>query len=69
MQFSILAMCMKSIPGYAGRILRVDLATGKLVSVDFPKELAYDFLGGSGLGTKILWDEVGPEVEPLSPEN
>ena len=60
---------MKSISGYAGRILRVDLATGKLVSVDFPKELAYDFLGGSGLGTKILWDEVGPEVEPLSPEN
>jgi len=60
---------MSSLPGYAGKILRVDLATGKLLSVDFPKELAYAFLGGSGLGTKILWDEVGPKIEPLMPEN
>ena len=27
------------------------------------------FLGGRGLGARILWDEVGPEVDPLSPEN
>jgi len=62
-------MHMQAIPGYAGRILRVDLTTGKLVSNNFPKELAYGFLGGNGIGTKILWDEVNPQVEPFSPEN
>ncbi|HUK49433.1 MAG TPA: aldehyde ferredoxin oxidoreductase N-terminal domain-containing protein, partial [Terriglobales bacterium] len=60
---------MKSIPGYAGRILRADLTTEKLVSQEFTKELALTFLGGSGLGTKILWDEVSPEIEPFSPDN
>jgi aldehyde:ferredoxin oxidoreductase len=60
---------MDQIPGYAGKILRVDLTTRKIVSIEFPKELAYCFLGGNGLGTKILWDEVSPQVEPFSPEN
>ena len=60
---------MPPLPGYAGKILRVNLSTGKLIDQEFPKDLAYNFLGGSGLGTKILWDEVGPEVEPFSPDN
>ena len=32
-------------------------------------EMARLFLGGRGLGARLLWDEVGPEVDPLSPEN
>jgi len=31
--------------------------------------LASQFLGGNGFGTKVLWDEVGRDVDPLSPEN
>ncbi len=31
--------------------------------------MASQFLGGNGFGTKILWDEVGRDVDPLSPEN
>ena len=27
------------------------------------------FLGGRGLGARLLWDLVGPDVEPLSPQN
>jgi aldehyde:ferredoxin oxidoreductase len=36
---------------------------------DLQRHLAYDFLGGSGFGTKLLWDEVGPNVEPFSGDN
>ena len=31
--------------------------------------MASQFLGGNGFGTKVLWDEVGRDVDPLSPEN
>jgi aldehyde:ferredoxin oxidoreductase len=36
---------------------------------ELQRDLAYDFLGGSGFGTKLLWDEVGPNVEPFSSDN
>ena len=32
-------------------------------------EMAHLYLGGRGLGARLLWDLVGPEIEPLSPEN
>ncbi|MGO9645653.1 MAG: aldehyde ferredoxin oxidoreductase family protein [Candidatus Bathyarchaeia archaeon] len=60
---------MAEIPGYAGKILRVNLSTKKIVVLELRKDLAYNFLGGSGFGTKILWDEVGPGVEPFSADN
>jgi aldehyde:ferredoxin oxidoreductase len=60
---------MAPIPGYAGKILRVNLSTGKIASQELDREMAYNYLGGSGFGTKILWDEVGPEVEPFSADN
>ena len=55
--------------GYAGRYLRVDLSSRKITKPGLPEELASQFLGGNGFGTKILWDEVGSDVDPLSPEN
>ena len=55
--------------GYAGRYLRVDLSRGRLSTLPLPEELASQFLGGNGFGTKILWDEVGRDVDPLSPDN
>ena len=60
---------MPPIPGYAGKILRVNLTTDKTVVQELQRDMAYNFLGGSGFGTKILWDEVGPNVEPFSPDN
>ena len=40
--------------GYTGKYLRVDLTTGKIIDVPLPEEMARDFLGGNGFGTKIL---------------
>lgn len=41
--------------------------TNKIEIID--KDTVSKFIGGRGLGAKIMWDEVGPDVEPLSPEN
>ncbi len=55
--------------GWAGKILDIDLTTGEHKDVPLDMEMARLFLGGRGLGARLLWDLVGPEVEPLSPEN
>ncbi len=55
--------------GYAGKILRVDLTTGELRDEPLNEEYARDYVGGSGLGIRYLWDLVGPDTEPLGPDN
>jgi aldehyde:ferredoxin oxidoreductase len=54
--------------GYAGKILRVNLSTGRVRTV--PTETyAKRFLGGRGLALKVYWDEVSPQIDALDPEN
>jgi len=55
--------------GWAGKILRVNLSEGKIVKEDLNIEDAKNFIGARGLGTKIMYDEVDPQVDPFSPEN
>lgn len=53
--------------GWSGRILRVDLtAKAYLTGPTAPYE---SFIGGRGISTKIVFDEVCPGVAPLDPEN
>ena len=54
--------------GWAGRILRVDLSTGRISKEDSIEKYK-DVLGGTGLGYKVLWDEVKPGMKPYDPEN
>ena len=55
--------------GWVGKLLRVNLSTGKVSTEPLDPRLAKDYLGARGLGTKFLVDEVDPKVDPLSPEN
>ncbi len=55
--------------GWNGKILEIDLTTQSHKSYPLDMEMARQFIGGRGLGTRLLWDMVGPEVDPLSPEN
>ena len=55
--------------GWTGKVLRVDLTKGDCTEEDLDIGLAKKFIGGRGLATKILFDEVDPRVDPLSPEN
>jgi len=59
---------MTSEFGYAGKILRVDLSTGAVTHTP-TKDYSDMFLGGRGIGLKIYWDEVAPEVRAFDPEN
>ncbi len=54
---------------YAGKIARVNLTNMEVKVEELDLELAKKFIGGRGLGTKILYDEGVAKVEPLSPEN
>jgi aldehyde:ferredoxin oxidoreductase len=52
-----------------GKILRVDLTNGKITE-EFPDEETLRlYLGGAGLGTKYLIDEVPKGIDPLGSEN
>jgi aldehyde:ferredoxin oxidoreductase len=53
--------------GWVGKILRVDLSSGK-ISETPTSDYVPRFLGGRGLGAKICWDEVPPEVSAFDPE-
>jgi aldehyde:ferredoxin oxidoreductase len=55
--------------GYNGIILRVNLTEGKLSRERFDEKIARKFLGGRGLGVKILFDELKPGIDPLGPDN
>ena len=55
--------------GWAGKILDINLSDRTIDTMPLDQEMARLFLGGRGLGARLLWDLVGPEVEPLSPEN
>jgi aldehyde:ferredoxin oxidoreductase len=55
--------------GYAGKCLYVDLTSGKIETREYDKALAENYLGGNGFGTRLLWENVGPEVDALAPEN
>ncbi|MDX1778389.1 MAG: aldehyde ferredoxin oxidoreductase N-terminal domain-containing protein, partial [Thermodesulfobacteriota bacterium] len=55
--------------GWVGKVLRVNLTNSTITVEELSGRLADQFLGGRGLASKILYDEVGPRVEPLSPEN
>jgi aldehyde:ferredoxin oxidoreductase len=57
------------VNGWVGKILRVNLTQGSTRVEELPAELNHLFLGGRGLASKLLFDEVNPQVEPLSPEN
>jgi aldehyde:ferredoxin oxidoreductase len=55
--------------GYQGQWLRVDLSTGKTWAEPLAEARARRYLGGRGMGARILMDEVPAGCDPLGPEN
>jgi len=54
---------------YMGKILFVNLSTGEMKEETPDEKLYRDFLGGYGLGAKILYDRQKGGVDPLGPDN
>lgn len=57
-----------AVPGYAGKVLRLDLSSGSITEVA-TAEYASRFIGGRGLAAKIYWDEVSPTINALDENN
>lgn len=55
--------------GYAGKLLWVDLTSGGITTTPLDQDTAKSFLGGSGLGAKVIRDRVKTIRGPLDPSN
>jgi hypothetical protein len=55
--------------GILGKLLDIDLTSGKTKEIGIPDETAKKYLGGRGLGARLLFDLLPAKTEPLSPEN
>jgi aldehyde:ferredoxin oxidoreductase len=55
--------------GYAGKIGFVDLTTGEIQTETLDKDLAREFIGGQGIGARILFERQKKGVDPLGPES
>jgi aldehyde:ferredoxin oxidoreductase len=54
--------------GYHGHYLRVDVTSGTATRVPLADDVLRQYIGGSGLGARLLLDEQGATAAPLSPE-
>ncbi|MBL7126860.1 MAG: aldehyde ferredoxin oxidoreductase family protein [Dehalococcoidales bacterium] len=55
--------------GYAGKIGFVNLSSGEIRQQELDEKLARDFIGGHGLGARILFENQKGRVDALGPEN
>ena len=55
--------------GYAGRILLINLSTGKTTVEPLNEEYAKKYIGGIGLGMRLYLDHSKAGVDPFSPDN
>ncbi len=60
---------MTDYKGYVGKLLRVDLTTGKTSEKAIDNDFADEWMGGRGFIAKILYDELPPHADPLGPDN
>jgi aldehyde:ferredoxin oxidoreductase len=52
-----------------GKLLRVDLTSGKTKVEPVPEDWKANFIGGNGFAARILYDELSPGIDPLGPQN
>jgi aldehyde:ferredoxin oxidoreductase len=55
-------LAQKTFGGWTGKTLRVNLTTGKITTEDTIGRYKDVFGGGTGIGYKVLWDEVPPKT-------
>jgi len=60
---------MKEWFAYAGKLLRINLSKEKFSIEELNEEDIRAFLGGIGLATKIIFEEVDPRIDPFDENN
>jgi aldehyde:ferredoxin oxidoreductase len=57
------------IYGYMGKLLFVNLTTGKISEETRDESFYRKYIGGAGLGARILYDRMPAGADPLGPDN
>lgn len=55
--------------GYIGKFLNVDLSRGSISEESADPQLCRDYIGGYGLGARLLYDRIPKGADPLGPQN
>jgi aldehyde:ferredoxin oxidoreductase len=55
--------------GYIGQIISINLSNGEISEEQLNEDLCRHFLGGYGLGARLLYSRMRAGVDPLGPEN
>ncbi len=55
--------------GYVGKLLFVDLTKGDIREEELSEDLARNFIGGYGIGARVLYDMIPAGADPLGPDN
>jgi len=59
---------MENTYGWVGKILKVDLTTGQISTID-TVDYAHEYIGGRGIAARIAYEEIGGDVDGFDPEN
>ncbi len=59
---------MANLGGYMGRMLLVDLSSGEIHEETLDQKICQDFIGGYGLGARIIFERQKPMADPLGPD-
>lgn len=54
---------------FAGKLLEINLSDGEIVQKPLDEEKVLKYLGARGFNARLLWELIGPAVDPLGPEN
>jgi len=55
--------------GYWKKLLEIDLTKGEIKERELSDDFLREYIGGAGFTTKIIFDELDPDIDPLDPEN
>jgi len=55
--------------GYMGKLLFVDLTNGRWHEEELSQTMARHFVGGYGIGARVIMERMNPGVDPLGPDN
>lgn len=55
--------------GYNGKMLFVDLTNGTMKEKELTQEMVENYIGGYGIGAKVLYDMMPAKADPLGPES
>ncbi|MCW4038559.1 MAG: hypothetical protein NWF13_07495 [Candidatus Bathyarchaeota archaeon] len=62
-------MSKNLVKGYAGKLLSVDMTNATLSDLRFDEDTLRAYVGGTGIGAKILYDDVSPSITWSHPDN